>query len=96
MPDSAEWTTTGRRPSASRSRSTAAMFFQFATEETLVPPNLSTTHGEARGRRISHRHCWTPCDPRDAHGRAAQAPDAAGQADGRRDGLKPTIRLRNL
>ena len=50
MPDRAEWTTTGRMPSASRSRSTAAMFFQFATEETLVPPNLSTTHGEARGR----------------------------------------------
>ena len=49
MPDSAEWTTTGRRPSASRSRSTAAMFFQFATEETLVPPNFSTTHGEAPG-----------------------------------------------
>jgi len=23
------------------------MFFQFATEETLVPPNLSTTHGDA-------------------------------------------------
>ena len=28
MPDSAECTTTGRRPSASRSRTTAAMFFQ--------------------------------------------------------------------
>ena len=25
------------------------MFFQLATEETLVPPNLSTTHGEAPG-----------------------------------------------
>jgi hypothetical protein len=25
------------------------MFFQFATEETLVPPNFSTTHGEAPG-----------------------------------------------
>jgi hypothetical protein len=25
------------------------MFFQLATEETLVPPNLSTTHGDAAG-----------------------------------------------
>src|SRR3989337_3013688 len=40
---------TGRSPSANRSRTTAAMFFQLATEETLVPPNLRTTHGEAAG-----------------------------------------------
>jgi hypothetical protein len=25
------------------------MFFQLATEETLVPPNLRTTHGELMG-----------------------------------------------
>jgi hypothetical protein len=25
------------------------MFFQLATEETLVPPNLRTTHGELLG-----------------------------------------------
>ena len=25
------------------------MFFQLATEETLVPPNLRTTHGEVTG-----------------------------------------------
>src|SRR5690606_34124297 len=49
MPDSAECTTTGRSPSARRSRSTEAMFFQLATEDTLVPPNFSTTHGEAAG-----------------------------------------------
>jgi hypothetical protein len=47
MPESAEWTMTGRKPSASLSRNTPATFFQFATEDTLVPPNLSTTHGEA-------------------------------------------------
>ncbi len=50
MPESAEWTITGRSPPASRSRTTAATFFQLATEETLkVPPNLSTTHGDAAG-----------------------------------------------
>jgi hypothetical protein len=43
------------------------MFFQFATEETLVPPNLSTTHGDA---------------PRDSSGdtlddASGEAPDAA-------------------
>ncbi len=49
MPDSAEWMMTGRKPSARRSRTTPTMFFQFATDETLVPPNLSTTNGEAPG-----------------------------------------------
>ena len=43
MPDSAECTMNGCRPSASRSRTTAATFFQLLTLETLVPPNLSTT-----------------------------------------------------
>src|SRR5512138_949097 len=40
---------TGRKPSARRSRTTPTMFFQFVTDETLVPPNLSTTNGEAPG-----------------------------------------------
>ena len=43
MPESAECTTTGRRPSAMRSRRTRAMLCQFETDDTLVPPNLSTT-----------------------------------------------------
>ena len=38
---------TGFSPSSSRSRKTATMFFQLATDDTLVPPNLSTTHGDA-------------------------------------------------
>src|SRR6187431_3089658 len=49
MPDNAECTTTGRKPSASRSRSTPATFFQLVAEDTLVPPNLSTTHGDVPG-----------------------------------------------
>ena len=47
MPDSAEWTTTGRSPSSSRARTTPATFFQLLTLETLVPPNLSTTQWES-------------------------------------------------
>ena len=43
IPESAECTTTGRRPSAMRSRSTRAMLCQLAAVDTLVPPNLSTT-----------------------------------------------------
>ena len=43
-----------------RSRSTAAMFFQLATEETLVPPNLSTTQGEAAERRNQPSSWETP------------------------------------
>ncbi len=46
MPDSAECTMTGCRPLASRAWTTPAMFFQLLTLETLVPPNLRTTHGE--------------------------------------------------
>jgi hypothetical protein len=49
IPERAEWTTTGRKPSASRSCNTAATFFQLVTEETLVPPNLSTTHEDKLG-----------------------------------------------
>ena len=49
MPDSAECATTGRNPSASRSRNTAATLFQLLTEDTLVPPNFSTTHGDVLG-----------------------------------------------
>ena len=49
MPESAECTTTGRRPSAMRSRRTWAMLCQFETDDTLVPPNLSTTQGALKG-----------------------------------------------
>ena len=45
IPESAECTTTGRRPSATRSRSTRAMLCQLAGVDTLVPPNFSTTQG---------------------------------------------------
>ena len=47
MPDSAECTTTGRRPSSRRARTTCATFFQLLTLETLVPPNLRTTQWES-------------------------------------------------
>jgi hypothetical protein len=47
MPESAECTTTGRRPSSRRARTTAATFFQLLTLETLVPPNLRTTQWES-------------------------------------------------
>ena len=88
MPDRAEWTTTGRRPSASRSRSTAAMFFQFATEETLVPPNFSTTHGEAPG--VGSAIVILYPSPREPwRGQAARRPGRPAR------GLK-LIRLRNL
>ena len=43
MPDSAECTMTGWRPSISRALTTPATFFQLLTLETLVPPNLRTT-----------------------------------------------------
>jgi len=46
-PTSAEWTTTGRTPSSSRSRMSRATMAQFSAVETLRPPNLSTTHGES-------------------------------------------------
>ncbi len=49
MPDSAECTTTGRNPSSSRARTTAATCFQLLTLETLVPPNLRTTQLESEG-----------------------------------------------
>src|SRR5512136_1740581 len=45
MPESAECTTTGCRPSARRAFSTSRMLRQLADEETLVPPNLRTTKG---------------------------------------------------
>ena len=48
MPESAEWTTTGRSPSAMRSRSTPAILCQLAADDTLVPPNLSTTQAADR------------------------------------------------
>ena len=41
-PTSAECTTTGRTPSASRSRISPAMIAQFSAVETLRPPNFST------------------------------------------------------
>src|SRR5688572_26389644 len=47
MPDIAECTTTGRTPSARRSRRTCAMRCQFSTVDTLVPQNFSTTNGLA-------------------------------------------------
>jgi hypothetical protein len=43
MPDKAELTITGRKPSAMRNLSTCAMLCQLAALETLVPPNLSTS-----------------------------------------------------
>jgi hypothetical protein len=65
MPDSAECTTTGRRPAAMRSRNTPAILCQLEADETLVPPNLRTTQsslcsntgeqpmgGQAVGRRL--------------------------------------------
>ena len=36
---------TGRREAAMRSRTMPAIFRQLAAEDTLVPPNLSTTQG---------------------------------------------------
>ena len=42
-PETAEWTTTGRSPSVIRWRSTPAILCQLETDDTLVPPNLSTT-----------------------------------------------------
>src|SRR5512137_1168726 len=47
MPESAECTTTGWRPSSRRARTTCATFFQLLTLETLVPPNLRTTQRES-------------------------------------------------
>ena len=43
MPDRAEWTITGLKEAAMRARTTSAMLCQLAAEDTLVPPNLSTT-----------------------------------------------------
>jgi hypothetical protein len=45
-PTSAEWTTTGRTPSSSRSRISRATMAQVSAVETLRPPNFNTTHGE--------------------------------------------------
>src|SRR6185436_17730977 len=39
----AEWTTRTRFPDSSRRLTTSAMLRQLASEETLVPPNLTTT-----------------------------------------------------
>jgi hypothetical protein len=45
--ESAEQTTKGRIPSLTRSRRTFAIVSQQSRVETLVPPNLRTTHGES-------------------------------------------------
>ena len=44
MPVIAECTTSTREPCAARAFTTTAMFRQLVSEETLVPPNLRTTH----------------------------------------------------
>src|SRR6185369_3997136 len=46
MPVTAECTTSTCAPVAPRFFTTAAMFFQLASDETLVPPNLRTTQAE--------------------------------------------------
>ncbi len=60
MPDSAECTMTGWRPSASRARTTAATFFQLLTLETLVPPNLRTTQCDSLWLLIERTPDWLP------------------------------------
>ncbi len=46
-PTSAECTTTGLTPSASRARTRFAMRAQFSGVATLRPPNFMTTQGES-------------------------------------------------
>ena len=70
------------------------MFFQFATEETLVPPNFSTTHGEAPGVGSAIVIAVPQIGPRPRQPWRAVEPGRAGRG-GLRDGLK-LIRLRNL
>ncbi len=45
MPDSAETTISTRRPRARCAAAMRRMFSQRGRVETLVPPNLTTTHG---------------------------------------------------
>ncbi len=66
------------------------MFFQFATEETLVPPNFSTTHGEAPGVGSAIVILFPTPAPAMARGQARRA-----GLEWPARGLK-LIRLRNL
>ena len=55
MPYNAECTTTGCSDAALRARTTSAMLRQLPAEDTLVPPNLSTTQaGLLCGTLIAH------------------------------------------
>ena len=67
IPDSAECTTTGRKPSAMRARSTCAMLCQLAGLETLVPPNLSTSQASAWSGEEKKACDFSPARP-DARG----------------------------
>src|SRR5512146_1248780 len=91
MPESAECTTTGCSPSASRSRTTAATFFQLLTLETLVPPNFRTTHelstviGTIPNRRLVQNRrlhaCLTVRRSPDAHWPPCQEPGTRAAAE---------------
>src|SRR5512135_532810 len=61
IPERAECTTSGRKPSSSRSRTTAATFFQLLTLETLVPPNFRTTQWESEWLVIERSPSGSRC-----------------------------------
>ena len=48
IPDNADTTTTTRLPCRCHCPAMAAIFCQRASEETLVPPNFRTIHGDGR------------------------------------------------
>ena len=53
-PLNAECTISTRAPVARRARTTAAMLRQFASDETLVPPNFSTIQSAAAAALIAN------------------------------------------
>jgi hypothetical protein len=56
------------------------MFFQFATDETLVPPNFRTTHGEAPAVGSAMVILFPTTAPGMARGHARRA-DRSGQRE---------------